>query len=151
MIEPMPIYFAYGSNMSSARLLARVGAARAMGPVHVCDWRLVFNKPGSDGTGKANLVSELGARSWGVAYEIAGSEWERLDSFETGYERALFRLERSDGSSIEAQAYLFFFLEGTRALPPSPDYLAHLLTGALEHGLPADYIASISEVAWPGG
>lgn len=146
----MAIYFAYGSNMSSARLRERITSARPLGPVHVCDWRLAFNKPGRDGTGKANLVFESGARSWGVAYEIAGSEWERLDGFETDYQRAHFRLERSDGSNLEAQAYLFLQADAP-ALAPSGEYLDHLLAGAREHGLPADYIAAISEGALRGG
>jgi gamma-glutamylcyclotransferase len=145
----MPIYFAYGSNMRSARLLRRIGTARALGPVHISDWRLTYNKPGLDGSGKANLVAEAGAKSWGVAYEIATRSWEQLDSFELDYQRAHFRLEQSDGSNLEAQAYLFL-REEARVLVPSRDYLDHLLVGAREHGLPSDYITTISRLASRG-
>ena len=33
------------------------------------------------------------------------------------------------------------------ALKPLPDYKAHVLAGAVEHGLPAHYVAALREVA----
>ena len=100
----MEVYFAYGSNMSSNRLRARVPEARTIGRAHLNGWRLAFNKPGRDGTGKANLVASAHSTSWGALYEIPSEAWEQLDSFEPGYERARFGFERVSGSAIEAQA-----------------------------------------------
>jgi len=143
----MPVYFAYGSNMSGARLLARVGAARSLGAVHVRDWTLAFNKPGRDGTGKANLVPCAGARAWGVAWELADAHWQVLDRYERDYERALFRLETPAGAPLEAAAYLFAAAADAPAIPPSPEYVAHLLAGAAEHALPDAWLERIRSLA----
>ena len=81
------LYFAYGSNLLSERMRSRVASAR-----HVCGaWvdgkRLTFGKRGRDGSGKATLVAEIGARVWGALYAIDPAHWEQLDGFEPGYER----------------------------------------------------------------
>jgi hypothetical protein len=154
----MAVYFAYGSNMRSARLTERIGPSQAIGAVHVCDWTLRFDKPGRDGTGKANLVPATGLRAWGVAYQVADSAWELLDRFEPGYRREGFRLDRSDGTSLECIAYLYPSLypstdaprEQAPWLAPSGEYLGHLVDGALEHGLPTDWIETIRAAARAG-
>lgn len=143
----MSVYFAYGSNMSSPRLLARVSGATTLGRAHVRDWRLCFNKGGQDGTGKANLVPAAGSLSWGVAWTLADDDWPRLDRFEPGYERHPFRLWRSDGDALDAQAYLHACPSDAPSIPPSDTYLDHLLSGAIEHGLPDDYVDTIRSFA----
>ncbi len=139
----MPVYFAYGSNMSRARLATRVSAAEALGPAHVSDWRLAFNKPGRDGTGKANLVPAAGARTWGVAWSLPEDAWPVLDGFEADYERAVFRLLRADGRELHAHVYLYECPADAPSIPPSREYVDHLVGGATEHGLPEDYIATL--------
>ena len=143
MAASMEWYFAYGSNMSSRRLLARVPGARALGRAYVDGWRLAFNKPGIDGTGKANLVADPDETAWGVLYEIAPKDWPLLDQFEPRYERAWFRTETGAGTICDAQAYLFAGAPDGPTLSPGAEYLAHLLTGAQEHALPGYYIARI--------
>ena len=145
----MSVYFAYGSNMSSARLLARVSGAAALGRAHVSDWRLCFNKRGRDGTGKANLVAAPGALSWGVAWTLPDEAWPRLDRFEPGYERHAFRLQRSSGDGLDAEAYLHACPSDAPSIPPSDAYLDHLVSGALEYDLPAEYVAKIRSFAKP--
>ena len=145
----MSVYFAYGSNMSSARLLARVSGAAALGRAHVSGWSLRFNKRGRDGTGKANLVPAPGALCWGVAWTLPDDAWPRLDRFEPGYERHTFRLQRSAGDEIDAQAYLHACPPAAPSIAPSDTYLDHLLNGALEHDLPDDYVAKIRSFAKP--
>lgn len=143
MIGAMPVYFAYGSNMSSARLRSRVSSARSLGAVHVTDWRLAFDKPGRDGSGKANLVPSPGSLVWGVVWQLGESDWEILDRFEPGYQRARFRFEQGGRGAIEADAYLFDSTPGARVVPPTASYVAHIVAGAEEHGLPDEYVAWI--------
>jgi len=145
----MSVYFAYGSNMSSARLLARVSGATALGRAHLSDWGLRFNKRGRDGSGKANLVPAAGGRSWGVLWTLPEEAWPRLDGFEPGYERQTFRLQRSDGTRVDAQVYLHACPPDAASIPPSDAYLDHLLTGAREYRLPDDYIEKIRSFAMP--
>jgi cation transport regulator ChaC len=139
----MAVYFAYGSNMSSARFAARVSDAEALGRAQVIDWRLAFNKPGRDGTGKANLVPTAGARTWGVAWTLPEDAWRVLDGFEPDYERAVLPLRRADGRELHAHVYLYACPADTPSIPPSRDYVDHLVSGATEHGLPEEYIAKI--------
>ncbi len=139
----MAAYFAYGSNMSSARLSSRVSDAEALGPAHVVDWRLAFNKPGRDGTGKANLVPTAGARTWGVAWTLPEDAWRVLEGFEPDYERAVFRLLVADGRDLPAHVYLYACPADAPSIPPSRDYVDRLVAGATEHGLPEEYIAQI--------
>ena len=138
-------YFAYGSNMSSARLAARVPSARSQVIACLRDWRLAFDKPGRDGTGKANLVSAAGRVVWGVAYTLDPAEWEVLDRFEPGYRRVGVRCERPDGTPLDAVTYVFGARDGggRRDLAPSDEYLGYVIAGAQEHGLPAAYLESI--------
>ena len=52
----MPCYFAYGSNLSLARLRERIGIALPLGVAELPDYRLVCDKRGADGSAKANLT-----------------------------------------------------------------------------------------------
>ena len=50
-------YFAYGSNMLTARLKARCSGAELVGRAFADGWGIEFSKPGEDGSGKATLGS----------------------------------------------------------------------------------------------
>lgn len=140
----MDLYFAYGSNMSTARLRSRVGDAQPLGRAFVDGWRLAFDKPGRDGTGKANLVETASARTWGVLFELPADAWSALDRFEPGYVRNEFRFARCGGEDLLAHTYVFARSDATEPTgPPSDAYLAHVLAGAREHDLPAEHIRLI--------
>jgi gamma-glutamylcyclotransferase (GGCT)/AIG2-like uncharacterized protein YtfP len=142
MHTSMELYFAYGSNMSRRRLASRIAGTRSLGRARVDGWRLRFDKPGRDGTGKANLVEEPAAHAWGVIYELPATEWAVLDRFEPGYRRQALRVA-IDARSVEAQAYLFTTRIGAPPSAPNPEYLAHLLEGAREHELPVAHVERI--------
>jgi hypothetical protein len=133
------VYFAYGSNMRSERLRERVGNVELVGPIHVSDWQLAFNKPGRDGTGKANLVPQPGALTWGVGWRLDDEQWPLLDRYEPDYRRTEFRLESRSGDSKVAVAYVFEGPADSAPISPSSEYVEHLIEGAREHGLPDDY------------
>ncbi len=133
-------YFAYGSNMSSRRLADRV-RAQPLGVAWVPGLRLAFNKPGADGTGKANLVCAAGDRAWGVVYRLSAPELARLDRFEPGYARGLEGVWLAGRGPV--RAVLYRWLAATPELAPTPAYLTHLLEGAREHGLPRHWRAAL--------
>jgi hypothetical protein len=138
------LYFAYGSNMSSARIGARLTA-----PVYVCTaritgYRLAFNKPGRDGTGKANLVPDAEGVAWGVVWRIAVQDWPRLDGFEPGYARRACVVEGPEGDTRRVHVYLH--AERGPDVPPHAWYVQHVIDGAREHGLPEVYVESIARV-----
>ena len=135
------LYFAYGSNMSTERLRARVPLATPMGRAHCYGMRLVFNKVGADGSGKANLVEDSSAEAWGVLFAIPSSAWTDLDRFEPGYARVVREFALASGESLAAQVYLG--VGEAREIPPHAWYRAHLLRGAVEHGFPDEIVRMI--------
>jgi len=135
------LYFAYGSNLSSARLRERVVSARALGPARIAGYRLALDKRGADGSGKANLARDPGARVWGVVYSIEVEHWERLDACEPGYGRVEVEVWTPERSLV-AETYL------ARVRTDDPVafdwYKRLILEGAREHGLPADWIETLA-------
>ena len=147
------LYFAYGSNMSSARLGERVPDARALGRALLTGFRLAWNKPGRDGSGKANIVLAESHVVWGVLYEFPGSSassssnssssWAVLDTIERDYARETWTVEDLRGARVAAQVYRWRGEPEAPDLAPQAWYRGHLLDGAREHGLPRDVIEAL--------
>ena len=138
------LYFAYGSNMSSARLRSRVVSAELMGRALLKDRKISFNKRSRDGSGKANLVESPGAMTWGVLYDIDSQDLKTLDEVEGGYERVTVRVWKTYGNVVEAVTYVSTNLtDDPRAYEC---YKELVLSGAREHNLPRDYIAFLEEL-----
>jgi len=131
------LYFAYGSNMHSPRLLERVPGARPRGVARLLDHAMRCNKLGDDGSAKANLVACPGDLVWGVVYELEWTRWPQLDAWEPGYDRMEVRVVADGESAVAAQTYV------SRKL--TDDERSHawyrelMVCGAEEHGLPAAY------------
>ncbi len=136
-----PFYFAYGSNMSTARLRARIPTAAPVGAARIDGYRLICNKRGKDGSGKANLVTTPDGEAWGVLFRIEAGDWRALDRYEWGYERRPCRVVATR-ESCSAQLYLALAPE-SREIPPFDWYRSHCLDGAREHALPAQVIDEI--------
>lgn len=85
------IYLAYGSNLWPRRLAERIGAFTILGSVSLPGWCLKFNKRGTDGSAKANLVpvADPDRHALAAAYRIPAAAREVLDRHEgrgRGYE-----------------------------------------------------------------
>ena len=145
-------YFAYGSNLLSGRLQARVPSARPLGVAQLGQHTLEFSKRSFvDGSGKCTIIHTGQADNtvWGVVFEMDPRDRPALDRAEglgNGY-RAMEVEVLIDGRSLRVFTYI---VQGTHHQPglvPLDWYRALVLAGAEEHGLPADYIAGISAVA----
>ncbi len=147
-------YFAYGSNLLSARLKQRTPSARVVAPAVLEGHALRWHKAGSDGSGKCDVVPvvEAGQRVIGVVYEIALSEKPLLDAAEdlgVGYaEREV--VVQVGGRPLSAWLYCALKID-PRAVP-FDWYKALVLGGAREHGLEPGYIRMLEAVrAKPDG
>lgn len=143
-------YFAYGSNMSSPRLRARVADARFLCRAELPGYRLRFHKIGRDGSAKCDAESSGDAtdRVWGVVYAIPTAQRGLLDAYEglgRGYRAVDIRLRRENGVALTAFCYLATRIDPR--LRPFDWYREHVLRGAREHGLPQPYCAAIAAVA----
>ena len=147
-------YFAYGSNMQSATLRGRrgIGFQRAVaGRLH--GWRLVLDKPPlvSIGQSFANIIRDTTAEVLGVLYEISEADLAHLDVTEGvplgNYQRIEIAVQPlSDGHDATLNAFTLTSDHRDPVLQPSSRYMGLLIDGALEHGLPAEYVAFLRTV-----
>lgn len=141
-------YFAYGSNMLSARFRARCPSARPLGCATVTGHELRWHKRGYDGSGKCDLfpVQSQDAIVYGVLYTIDLSERDSLDRAEGlgyGYDR-IDIVALLDGTTHRAMTYQA--TDTLAHLRPYSWYHALVVAGSQEHQLPDDYVALLEAV-----
>ncbi len=142
-------YFAYGSNMSFKRLAARTPSARLHGVAALPGYQLKFHKSGRDGSAKCDVVPCAREQSavHGVIYHISRTDKAELDIFEglgNGYDETVITLVDHHQQTVDVNLYV-----ATRTDPllkPFHWYKQHVLVGAVEHNLPADYVREIEQV-----
>jgi cation transport regulator ChaC len=147
-------YFAYGSNMSTARLKApkRVPFAKPKTTGTIFGHALKFNKVSKDRLGNRSgkgHIEETGNQNdlvYGVVFEITEKEKPALDRAEGlgyGYAEKTVTVTTSNGE-IEAITYYGTNLDDS--LKPYDWYMGHVIAGARENDLPADYIAKLEQI-----
>jgi gamma-glutamylcyclotransferase len=139
------LYFAYGSNMSRARLRERAPSADALGCFALKGHDLRFHKSSSDGSAKCDAYAtrDPGDAVYGVLFRIDPSEKPALDHAEGlgyGYDQKDITVAAHDGSLVTAITYVATNINTN--LKPYSWYLNHVLVGAMEASLPSDYIAA---------
>ena len=144
-------YFAYGSNMQAATFRGRRGIMpRAAVAAKAVGWRLVLDKPPllSVGHSFANVVPDPGATVYGVAYEISAEDYAHVEFSEGvqigNYLPVDLDLETLQGGTL--RAWTLTSDKRSTGLKPSRRYMALLIEGAVEHGLPGDWIAMLREI-----
>ncbi|MCG3706503.1 gamma-glutamylcyclotransferase [Aliarcobacter butzleri] len=141
-------YFAYGSNMSSKRLNARIKATKyANGKL--LKHKLKFHKISKDGSGKCDAFETGDSNDFvlGVVYEIDKNDLEQLDRFEAkgkGYERKEVEIILEDENTISAITY--YATNIGDSFLPYDWYLKHVLFGAEENKLENTYINYIRKI-----
>jgi len=142
------IYFAYGSNMLSARLQERCPGAESLGKAWANGYGLAFCKIGADGSGKATLVPDerYGARTVGVLYRIPISQRPLLDQAEARYDRndAFLVQMLETGSSALVTTYFAQAQACSDDLIPYDWYVGLMLAGAAEHDFDADDVDQLA-------
>jgi len=149
-MQALPIsYFAFGSNLSSRRLLQRLPAA-GLGDVAILrHHRLCFRNNAQGASGKCDIefTGNQDDNVYGIVYLLTEAEKLVLDGYETagfGYRDKPVEVFTLDGDTIAAITYYAGTNEGMH--PPYHWYKQHVLRGALEHSFPTEYIAAIEAV-----
>ena len=142
--------FSYGSNLLGRRMTQRVPSARPVETAVLRGFELRWHKVGQDGSAKCDIVASAapGGLVHGVVYELAAAEKHFLDAAEglgRGYEEMQVGLETASGAHIHAWTY--YATDKDADLLPFTWYKALVLAGALERGLPSDYIDRLRAVA----
>ena len=145
------LYFAYGSNLLSTRLMAakRCPSALSLGLASLASRRLKWHKPSKkDGSTKCDIVpAAMESIVHGVLYQIPSAERPALDREEglgKGYD-ALTVSVLHNRNMVQAVTYCATLTDPM--LKPWSWYRALVIAGAKEHGLPAPYVKALSEVA----
>jgi hypothetical protein len=136
--------FAYGSNMCTERLQARVPSATPVTTGYVLQRRFAFHKRSEDGSAKADATSSSSTsdRIWGVVFRLHIEEKPVLDEHEflgIGYDEELVEVVHEDGV-IESWIYVAREEAIDPSLLPYSWYHDFILHGARQHGLPDDYL-----------
>ena len=140
-------YFAYASNMNRRQVEQRAGALAEEKVARLDNYELNFDKIARGGTGTANLVAAEGKTVYGVLYRVTEQQLKALDRFEgvpEHYRRSQVTVAEADGRKVAAQVYLARKVR--KGLKPDRGYLARIVQGAEEHGLPADYIEELKRI-----
>lgn len=139
------VYFAYGSNMSVARLRARIPAAAPVGRGRLAGHALRFHKLGDDGSAKLDAAPSAtpGDQVLGVLYHLSAADKAVLDPIEgRGYEVIEVTIERDDGQAVRAFMYRAVRIDANAR--PFHWYVHHVLVGAREAALPQAYLDAIA-------
>jgi len=142
-------YFAYGSNMASHRLLQRLPGAQHVEVGILTGHQLRFHKNDSGLSGKCNIEFTDDHRDevYGVVYQISNEDKRTLDRIEglgAGYNEKTVSITTLSGSILTSVTY--FAIDVDHRVMPYHWYKQHVLRGAIEHGLPAEYIGKIESI-----
>ena len=150
----MLLYFAYGSNMSGRQMAERCPGHELIGKAVLPDHALCFPRSSPvRNCGVAGIMAEPGAQVWGVVYRLNARDLAALDTREgydpakpfhvNRYNRMTIRILR-DGAALECVTYLAREEPGRHV--PNAAYMAAIIEGAVESGLPEDYVAALQAV-----
>ncbi|MBR1285389.1 gamma-glutamylcyclotransferase [Bradyrhizobium sp. AUGA SZCCT0177] len=143
-------YFAYGSNMSTPRLRERVPSCEFVTTAKLTEHQLRFHKRSSDNSSKCDAF-HTGIDTdiiWGAVFNIPIAEKKALDKAEglgKGYNEKTVDLITPAGEHLRAITYYADRTAVVEGLSPYTWYKDLVLNGAIEHGLPADYLAASIE------
>ena len=142
------LYFAYGSNLLSRRLLERTPSARKLSIGVLKQHELRWHLSATDGSGKCDVVpaSESLAEVHGVVWQIDLIDKPKLDAAEAlgvGYDEKQAFIDTHQGP---VQAWLYVALRIDPNAVPYDWYHALVLSGAQEHGLPDHYLQGLQTV-----
>ncbi len=153
----MPLYFAYGSNMSLDQMRKRVSPAIEpkfvawMDNAELCFPRDSVNQKG----GVASYRTEKGERMYGAVFDLCERGVGALDGHEgfvpegkdNAYERLYVTVYDLSGNPHLALTYK---ANEKGEYLPSSYYMLKLITGAVECGLPSEYVAKLKDVKTNG-
>ncbi|XP_047117654.1 gamma-glutamylcyclotransferase-like [Schistocerca piceifrons] len=156
-------YFAYGSNLLAKRIHINNPSAIRISAAKLKDFRLDFGTWAERWRGAvATLVPEQGKHVWGAVWEIDKSNLADLDRQEGVNDGFYFPMqvdvEKLSGEFVNCRSYQLCdtptkISEGD-IIPenrlPSALYLDVVIQGAIESGLPDDYINQLKKIQHNG-
>ena len=146
------LYFMYGSNMNNEQIHERCSRPEVFAAARLPDHRISFHGYTRIWDGAEETVLPcVGEDTWGVVYKLTFSDAEKLDMMQD---------VRMDGAGRYFHYPVIVFDAVGRRLPaltykkdivnapalPSAEYVEHIISGALFHGLPDEYVANLKRL-----
>lgn len=133
------MYFAYGSNLSTAQMETRCPGAQPLERATLRGWRwLIMSR------GWATVTPDPASSVEVLLWMITESDERSLDRYEGVseglYAKDLVEVERASGSRIHAMVYVS---PETTPGPPNPGYLERIIASAKARDFPAGWIAQL--------
>lgn len=139
----MPLYFAYGSNMSATLMRRHAPSAAAVGVATRRQWRFIIGH-----CGYGSIEPAPGHTLRGVVWKISLRDLVGLDIYENIASGLYFRRDlrvvldnQVEHGPIRAQAYVLR-KKGTGR--PRPRYIESIMRAGRDWNLPNDYLREIS-------
>jgi len=111
-------------------------------------YRLVFTRYSSLwGGGVADVISDPESEVWGIVYDVAEKDFERLDYYEgypTFYDR--FQASINTANGVISNVWVYAVVDKGDFSPPTKNYLKIILTAVKENEFPEDYRSFLSTI-----
>src|SRR5271165_5382900 len=135
----MPLYFAYGSNMSAEAMARRCPRSKALGPARLARHRIAVMREGW-----LTAVRDPRSSVHGVLWDLALSDVPALDRYEGRLYAKISQLVITETAARRALVYI-----GANVGPGTlrPDYLSEVLEAARAWPLPREAIAALETLA----
>jgi hypothetical protein len=142
------LYFAYGSNMCTGRLVRRVPSAVADRKANLPKHSFRFHKRSTDGSGKGNALDTGNPQDvvWGVIFMINEREKPAMDDAEglgAGYVEKTATVIDDAGAEHRVVLYVADPRYIDAALQPYSWYKRFVVEGARQHTLPKEHVDAL--------
>lgn len=142
--------FAYGSNMNLTQMKSRCPGAKRIGNGRLEGYEICFPRtsPLRQGKGVASVCEKADTHIEGVVFELTDLDLKRLDECEgvpENYIRKPMKILISNDREVFAETYVAIPMIGG-PFKPSKAYMDTIIQGAIENGLPNDYIEKLKGI-----
>jgi gamma-glutamylcyclotransferase (GGCT)/AIG2-like uncharacterized protein YtfP len=136
------LYFFYDALMEPPRLAEVAPTAQFRFVAHLPETRLCFPQPG----GQPSVVPDPGHTVWGAVFEISSKEAAAITSAEAreGREPGMSKAVDREGNKYEVLTHAHPMGKNGEH-KPSASYMAAVVAGARNWGLPTGWIAGLEE------
>lgn len=143
------LYFAYGSNLSKARIHINNPSAEFVSIAKLKDYKFYFGHQDDWMSATwhgctATVEPAPGCEAWGALWKLRMPDMESLDRQETHYQPITVSVVTPGDPGLEYKCRTYQMLECIPDLT-SPQYKNVVVTGAKEVGLPEDYMKFLND------
>ena len=141
----MPLYFAYGANMSVSGMARRCPRSKPLGPARLARHRLAVMREGW-----LTVARDPRSSVHGVVWELALGDVAALDRYE-GLARGLYAKLTQPVLAVQGPRRAIVYV-GANAGPGAArtDYIADIIAAARSWPLPAEVIEVLERIAAAG-